>query len=109
MQTPSTYSILVENIQGNGLENIHAECIGPVEALLCAVWRQYKWLNRRSQKRSYTWDAFNPLLAPCEVPLPRVTEGPSNRPERPCQTGSMGWKMLYVDSADTSYWKFSCR
>jgi len=67
----------------------------------------YKWLNRRSQKRSYTWDAFNRLLARYEVPLPRITEGPSNRPDRPCQSGSMGWKMLYVDSADTSYWKFS--
>ncbi|BBN98520.1 group II intron reverse transcriptase/maturase [Sporolactobacillus terrae] len=31
----------------------------------------YKWLNRRSQKRSYTWEKFNQLLKRCPLPQPR--------------------------------------
>ncbi len=34
----------------------------------------YKWLNRRSQKRSYTWRAFKRLLTRYEVPRPRIVE-----------------------------------
>ena len=34
----------------------------------------YKWLNRRSQKRSYTWRSFNRLLRRFEVLLPRIRE-----------------------------------
>jgi len=43
----------------------------------------FKWLNRRSQKRSLTWKAFNRLLIRCEVPQPRIVE--SNDRSRPCQ------------------------
>jgi RNA-directed DNA polymerase len=32
----------------------------------------FKWLNRRSQKRSYTWRNFNRLLKRFGVPLPRI-------------------------------------
>lgn len=32
----------------------------------------YKWLNRRSQKRSYTWDKFNLLLKRFPLPRPRA-------------------------------------
>jgi hypothetical protein len=32
----------------------------------------YKWLNRRSQKRSFTWEKFNLLVKRYTVPLPRV-------------------------------------
>ena len=35
----------------------------------------FKWLNRRSQKRSYTWRAFNRLLQRFAVPMPRIVEG----------------------------------
>ena len=35
----------------------------------------FKWLNRRSQKRSYTWRAFNRLLQRFAVPVPRIVEG----------------------------------
>jgi hypothetical protein len=35
----------------------------------------FKWLNRRSQRRSYTWKAFNRLLQRFKVPPPRVVEG----------------------------------
>ena len=34
----------------------------------------FKWLNRRSQRRSYTWKAFNRLLQRFKVPPPRVVE-----------------------------------
>ena len=34
----------------------------------------FKWLNRRSQRRSYTWAAFNALVNYCGVERPRITE-----------------------------------
>jgi RNA-directed DNA polymerase len=34
----------------------------------------FKWLNRRSQRRSYTWDGFNALVNYFEVERPRITE-----------------------------------
>lgn len=43
----------------------------------------FKWLNRRSQKKSQTWKAFNRLLTRFEVPQPRIVE--SNERSRPCQ------------------------
>lgn len=68
----------------------------------------FKWLNRRSQKTSYTWDAFNRLLQRFAVPPPRITEARTGRPEEPCQTGSMGWQMLLrLTRVDERYWKFS--
>jgi len=43
----------------------------------------FKWLNRRSQKKSLTWKAFNRLLTRFEVPQPHIVE--CNEPSRPCQ------------------------
>jgi group II intron reverse transcriptase/maturase len=43
----------------------------------------FKWLNRRSQRRSLTWQAFNRLLIRFDVPRPRIVERPGSR--RPCQ------------------------
>lgn len=34
----------------------------------------YKWLNRRSQKRSLTWAQLNRILKRYNVPVPRITE-----------------------------------
>jgi group II intron reverse transcriptase/maturase len=34
----------------------------------------YKWLNRRSQRKSMSWPAFNRLLARFQVPPPRILE-----------------------------------
>jgi len=34
----------------------------------------FKWLNRRSQRRSYTWESFNRLLERFRIPAPRITE-----------------------------------
>lgn len=36
----------------------------------------FKWLNRRSQKRSYTWDEFDALIRRSAIPLPRIVELP---------------------------------
>ena len=38
----------------------------------------FKRLNRRSQRRSYTWRSFNRLLQRFGVPLPRITEKASS-------------------------------
>jgi RNA-directed DNA polymerase len=35
----------------------------------------FKWLNRRSQRRSYTWPRFERLLRRFEVEMPKVMEG----------------------------------
>jgi len=36
----------------------------------------FKWLNRRSQRRSYTWDGFAAMLRTFNVPPPRIVEQP---------------------------------
>lgn len=43
----------------------------------------FKWLNRRSQRRSHTWRSFNRLLERFRVPAPRIVEKPKTR--MPCQ------------------------
>ena len=42
----------------------------------------YKWLNRRSQRKSLTWPAVNRLLARFQVPRPRIVE---QKGRMPCQ------------------------
>jgi RNA-directed DNA polymerase len=37
----------------------------------------FKWLNRRSQRRSYTRDGFNALINYFGVVRPRITERPA--------------------------------
>jgi len=39
----------------------------------------FKWLNRRSHKRSYTWDGFVEMLRTFNVPPPRIVEMPYQR------------------------------
>jgi group II intron reverse transcriptase/maturase len=43
----------------------------------------HKWLNRRSQRHSVTWPAFNRMLAHFQVPRPRIVE--KNGQRMPCQ------------------------
>ena len=43
----------------------------------------FKWLNRRSQRRSYTWRRFNRLLWRFQIPPPRIVEKPQT--QVPCQ------------------------
>ena len=45
----------------------------------------FKWLNRRSQRRSYTWPAFNRLLQRFKVPPPRVVETARGKLNLPCR------------------------
>ncbi len=32
----------------------------------------YKWLNRRSQRNSFSWNGFNMFLKICRLPIPRL-------------------------------------
>jgi len=34
----------------------------------------FKWLNRRSQRRSYNWDGFKAMLEQYPLERPRITE-----------------------------------
>jgi RNA-directed DNA polymerase len=34
----------------------------------------FKWLNRRSQRKSHTWEAFKRLLSYINIAKPRITE-----------------------------------
>lgn len=36
----------------------------------------YKWLNRRSQRKSYNWKGFMELVRHFRIPYPRITERP---------------------------------
>ena len=49
----------------------------------------FKWLNRRSQRRSDTWRAFHRLLQRFEVPPPRVMETVAGIRRGPCH--AVGW------------------
>ena len=48
----------------------NSESLGHYRTETCRVL--HYWLNRRSQRRSYTWQRFNRLLTRFEVPLPRI-------------------------------------
>ena len=50
----------------------------------------FKWLNRRSQKPSYTWRAFNRLRKRFGVPAPRIVEKDRQQLAIPC---CWGWKL----------------
>ena len=43
----------------------------------------HKWLNRRSQRQSVTWPAFNRMLVHFQVPRPRIVE--KYKMGMPCQ------------------------
>ena len=51
---------------------------GRLEAFYFQVKRLlYKWLNRRSQRRSYTWRGFAQVLDHFRLLTPRITESAS--------------------------------
>jgi group II intron reverse transcriptase/maturase len=56
----------------------------------------HKWLNRRSQKRSYTWRGLVRLLTRFEVPRPKIVEQGRNIIES-CQ---LVWKLGQVLAVD---------
>jgi hypothetical protein len=45
----------------------------------------HKWLNRRSQKRSYTWRAFVRLVDRYKLPTPKIVETGRKEPNESCQ------------------------
>lgn len=47
----------------------------------------FKWLNRRSQRRSFTWPSFRRLLERYRVPRPRIMETARGREPRPSRPG----------------------
>jgi group II intron reverse transcriptase/maturase len=59
----------------------------------------YKWLNRRSQRKSIRWRALNRLLERFQVPKPRIVE--KNGRKMPCQRafsfceGLLPWPMMH--------------
>jgi hypothetical protein len=57
----------------------------------------YKWLNRRSQKRSYTWRALYRLLERFSVSRPRIVETGRKRLIESCQ---LVWKLGQVLAQD---------
>lgn len=68
--------------------------IGNSESLGQFYWQTgkvlFQWLNRRSQKPSYTWRAFNRLLIRFRVPAPRIVENERKQLAIPC---CWGWKL----------------
>ena len=50
----------------------NSQSLSQFRTLSCQIL--FKWLNRRSQRRSLTWLAFNRLLERHQVPLPRIRE-----------------------------------
>ncbi len=44
-----------------------------------AMSRLWKWLNRRSQRRSYTWERFEALLKRQQIARPRITDTPQHQ------------------------------
>ena len=59
----------------------------------------FKWLNRRSQRPSYTWPAFNRLLKRFRVPTPRIGERARKQLALPCCWGGTLGQLLarYLD------------
>ena len=51
---------------------------GPIDSYSVIL---FKWLNRRSRRRSFNWQGFNNLLDHYGVPRPRVI--PKSRIEKP--------------------------
>jgi RNA-directed DNA polymerase len=68
--------------------------IGNSEGLKEFYWQStqllFKWLNRRSQRPSYTWRAFHRLLDRFGVPAPRIVESERKQLAIPC---CWGWKL----------------
>lgn len=57
----------------------------------------YKWLNRRSQKRSYTWKALDRAMERFRVPRPKIVEAGRKRIIESCQ---QVWRLGQVLAPD---------
>ena len=47
-------------------------CLAQYFSATMRIW--YRWLNRRSQRRSYNWAEFTRMTQVYEIPRPRITE-----------------------------------
>jgi len=63
----------------------------------------FKWLNRRSQRRSYPWRTFHRLLKRFEVPKPRVVETAGGMRRVPCPEDGSEERMSQVNLFGTAY------
>lgn len=61
---------------------VHGNAASLAEFYYHAEQRLYKWLNRRSQKASYTWQGFKDLLKQFAIVRPRIMEPVRFRPVR---------------------------
>ena len=43
----------------------------------------FKWLNRRSQRRSYNWTGFDQVLKMYQIPVPKITERKTKEDKQP--------------------------
>ena len=55
---------------------VHGNAVGLQQFHSRAMEILFKWLNRRSQRRSFNWQGFNHLLAHFNVRPPRITARP---------------------------------
>ena len=55
---------------------VHGNAVGLQEFHRRAMEILWKWLNRRSQRRSFNWQGFKDLLAHFQVPPPHITAKP---------------------------------
>jgi len=65
----------------------------------------YKWLNRRSQKPSYTWRALHRVLKRFHIPPPRIVEQVRQKVTETCQTVWKIGQKLAVDLFGPHYRK----
>ena len=56
----------------------------------------FKWLNRRSQKRSYTWRGLVRMLTRFEVPRPKIVE----QGRKVIESCQLVWKLGQVLAVD---------
>lgn len=63
----------------------------------------FKWLNRRSQRRSFTWPSFRRLLERYRVPPPRIMERARRWGQRPSRPGSPPAPIMAVNLFGSSY------
>jgi hypothetical protein len=58
---------------------VHGNCASLKQCFFSAMGILQQWLNRRSQRRSYTWAGDTELLARFKVERPRIVGRPKTR------------------------------
>lgn len=63
----------------------------------------FRWLNRRSQRRSYTWETFHRLIKRHAIPLPRIMEKAKNWTGLPSRHERSGQRITGINLLGTHY------